>query len=65
MSRISHDFSSPIPVSKHLRWANDELGPIMHHGVKDPKDVTSFYYKAGCHLSHSLKPGDCERIQRS
>jgi hypothetical protein len=33
------------------RWANDEVGPIMHHGVKDPKDVTSFYYKDCCHLS--------------
>lgn len=37
------------------RWANDEVGPIMHHGVKDPKDVTSFYYKDldQCQLNES------------
>eukprot|EP00913_Durusdinium_trenchii_P020357 g19123.t1 len=27
------------------RWASSEIGPIMHHGVKDPQDVVSFYYK--------------------
>lgn len=42
------------------RWANDEVGPIMHHGVKDPKDVTSFYYQdlEQCQLNESavLRP---------
>ena len=32
-------------VTATRRWANDDVGPIMHHGVKDPKDVTSFYYQ--------------------
>ena len=36
------------------RWANDEVGPIMHHGVKDPKDVTSFYYQEPLHRLKSL-----------
>lgn len=51
--QISHDISkssdkilpSMTSVTAAQRWANDDVGPIMHHGVKDPKDVTSFYYQ--------------------
>mmetsp|Transcript_58702 Transcript_58702/g.109910 ORF Transcript_58702/g.109910 Transcript_58702/m.109910 type:complete len:378 (-) Transcript_58702:119-1252(-) len=27
------------------RWASDEVGPMFHHGIKNPTDVTSFYYQ--------------------
>jgi hypothetical protein len=33
--------------------ASEEVGPIMHHGIKDPADVTNLYYKdlSKCEIS--------------
>ncbi|CAJ1368336.1 unnamed protein product [Effrenium voratum] len=46
------------------RWASDEVGPIMHHGVKDPNDVTSFYYKDldKCELNRSSVIRSAEQL---
>ncbi|CAE7780988.1 unnamed protein product [Symbiodinium sp. CCMP2592] len=27
------------------RWASEEVGPVFHHGIKNPDEVTSFYYQ--------------------
>ncbi|CAE7242005.1 unnamed protein product [Symbiodinium natans] len=27
------------------RWASEEVGPMFHHGIKNPEDVSSFYYQ--------------------
>ena len=28
-----------------MRWASEEVGPMFHHGIKNPEDVSSFYYQ--------------------
>ena len=45
ISRWSDKILTSMTCVAARRWANDDVGPIMHHGVKDPKDVTSFYYQ--------------------